>query len=836
MKRAVLGAAAGISLGLALVVETTLRVPVFDFRSGASMPWLLSSIPQFLLVLLAVVFSGVLGALVGRSGREDLLTPFLPCGLAASIFIPGAFAFAPFLASFAGRFLELLLVVALAVSISRFLGAVRLAISAKWILLAGLVVYLGVGYLVSSKVGLSGDEPHYLLIAYSLLHDRDLEVQNNYGAEDYRSFYAGKIEPRLAPGTAYSVHGIGLPLLLLPGFAAFGLAGVVATEALLSALLLSALYRAALQLTSSSPAALAAVVGFGLTSPALFLSVSAYPEVPAALAVAFLALRLSDAEPPGPFTAFFFPLALGALPFLHVKFLPLGAVLIAAYAGRFGRRSWPAVLSFGSFLLVTFLMFGSLDPTASYGRQRIFLAGVPTGIAGLLFDQEYGLLLHAPFYLLGLAGIVTLMRRSPLLGAVSLLALLAIAIPGAAHPLWSGGTSPPARFLYPALPFLAMGAGALLAREREIGAGHWASWLIAWSAGLGLSMLFLPGGPYFLNARDGTGRIWEALSTSWNLADYLPSLVISDPRSLASAGALFVFLIAAVAAQGIRARGFPITVLFSALLLGAWIHDRTGVRRSRELEPHSVLRVMHRLSERERESFLSLPSFERPSREELAARVSLPLEAASGDGDPRHWWSRAYDLPPGRYRLSGTPPSGIAFYNGDAAFQSDDPVFQSGVGLGRFRLRARNLFEPPRLFLLEPRRGPLIALATLPAPGLRFHAFDDEVFADPAGFWVRKASRAVFAIELESQKARGVHLLLANGGVSNVVSVDSRTLRDRFELSPWEEREIELILAANIESFAVESESGFSPRSLDPRSRDFRDLGVLVRARPGRLR
>ncbi|HJS74927.1 MAG TPA: hypothetical protein VJ921_11620, partial [Vicinamibacteria bacterium] len=729
MKRALLGAAAGVSLGAALAVETTLRVPIFDFRSAASSPWLLSSVPRLLPTTVAVVLGGVLGALLGRRGREDLLTPFLPGGLAASVFFPGVFAVAPFLASFSGWSLGLLLAAALAISISRLGGKLPARVSAKAVFLAGLVTCLGVGSWISSRVGLSGDEPHYLLTTYSLLHARDLAVQNNYGAEDSRSFYAGKIEPRLAPGTSYSVHGIGLPLLLAPGFAAFGLGGVLATEALLSALLLAALYRASLAITASAPASLAATAGFGLTSPALFLTVSAYPELPAALLAALVARKLCDSAPRSSLAVSGLSLALGTLPFFHVKFLPLGAVLVGALAWRFGRAVWPAAISLGSFFLVTFLMFGTLDPTASYGRPRLFLEGIPAGIAGLLFDQEYGLLLHAPFYLVGFAGLVTLVRRSPLAGVVSIFALLAVLIPGAAHPLWSGGTSPPARFLFPALPFLALGAAALLAREREIGAGRWAPWLLAWSVALGLAMLFLPRGPFFLNTRDGTGRVWEALSTSWNLSDYLPSLIEGDPRSLASAGALFLLLAVSIGAQLGRTRGFPISMLFGALLLGAFFHDTTGVTRSRELEPHWVSRVMHRLSKGGAEvRYVALPSFERLSQEDILARVSLPLEAVSDDGDPRHWWSRAYSLPAGRFRLTGTPPLGITFYNGEGAFQFDGPVLETGVALERFRLRARNLFEPPRLFLLEPRRGSVVALATLAAGGLRLHALDDEVY------------------------------------------------------------------------------------------------------------
>jgi len=847
LKRAVLGAAAGVAAGLALVVRTTLRAPIFDSPAGADDPWLVSSVPPLLLVLIAVALSGVLGVFLARRGREDLLTPFLPCGLAAGIFLPGAFAEFPFLASFAGRFLDLLLVAGLGVSLSRLARRLPpLAPSAKTIGLAFFVFYLTIGSWISSKVGLSGDEPHYLLITESLLRDFDLAVQNNYGSEDYRTFYQGKIGPRLAAGTPYSVHGIGVPLLLAPGYAAFGLFGVLLTEALISALLLGAIYRASIRITASPSASLAAVAAFGLTSPALFLSVSAYPELPAALVAALALSRLLDSELPGAVAAFGWTLAFGALPFFHLKFLPLAGVLLAAFVfqfGQFGRRResplvWLALgaaVSLGSFLLFTFLTLGSFDPTASYGRQRIFLGRVPLGIAGLLFDQEYGLLLHAPVYLLGFAGIVTLFRQKALLGAVTLLALLSVAIPGAAHPLWSGGTSPPARFLFPALPLLAIAAAALLEQEREIGVGRFSSWLLAPSVALGLSMVFLPGGPFFLNARDGTGRIWEALSTSWNLSDYLPSIVRADPRSLATAAGLFLLVLLAIGAQLRRARGFRAAPLFGALLLAAWALDRTGLPRSRELEPHWVSGVMERLSSGGEEGFVALPSFERLSREALTTRVSLPLEALSGDGDPSHWWSRPYLLPAGRFRLTGTPPAGVTFYNGEGAFQSGDLVFSSEVALGRFQLRAQNLFEPPRIFLIEAREASLdglVALSTLSAEGLRLHALDEEVYPDPAGFWIRKSSRASFAIERGSSRTREAMLRIANGGVSNVVTVDSGAVKESFRLDPWKERDIGLTLEARVEAFAIESRSGFRPSALDPGSRDDRELGVLVRARP----
>jgi hypothetical protein len=842
LKRAVLGAVAGIAIGLALAARPALRAPVFDPRAAMDTPWLVAEVPPVLPVLAAAALFGALGALAGRRGREDLLTPFVPCGLAAAVFVPGVFARAPFVALFSGRFLDLLLFLALAISLSRLVRPRPLAISTWTVLLVGFVSYLAVGSWISKKVGLSGDEPHYLLITYSLLHDFDLAVQNNYGAQDYRSFYDGKVEPRLAVGTPYSVHGIGVPLLLLPGFAAAGLRGVLVTEAVLAALLLAAIYEAALRLTASPSAALYALAGFGLTSPALFLSVSAYPELPAALASALSLRRLLDPNPPRGLAALVWTLALGTLPFFHVKFVPLAGLLIAAFAYRFARERRSlflpfvagAALSTTAFLLFSFFTTGSYDPTAAYGRQRVFLDRVPLGVAGLLFDQEFGLLLHAPVYLLGLAGIVTLFRRNRLQGTFTLLALLVVAIPGAAHPLWSGGTSAPARFLFPALPLMMVAAAALLESEREIGVGRWAPWLLASSLGVSLSMLFLPGGPFFLNGRDGRGQIWEALSSSWDLTDYLPSLVRADPRSLACAAGLSLLVLLALGAQIRRTRGFPLAPFLALLLVAAWGYEGIGVSRSRVLEARWVLDIMHHLSRSAGGRFFALPPFEPLSREELGARVSLPLEALSGDGDPRHWWSRAYSIPAGRFRLSGAPPMGVTFFNGEGAFQSDQLVFSSRVALGQFRLRVRNLFEPPRLFLLEPRPSAKVALATISADGLRLHSLGGDVYLDPTGFWIRKGSRASFAMEVEPAPSGTpeARIELANGGAPNVVSIASAPANASFSLAPWEEREIRLAMDGPVLDVIIESESGFRPSDLDPRTRDDRELGVLVRARP----
>src|SRR5262249_27067339 len=85
-----------------------------------------------------------------------------------------------------------------------------------------------------------GDEPHYLVIAQSLLKDGDLQIENNHQRGDYEAYFPGPLKPDyLALGKnrkIYSVHAPGLPAVVAPVFALFGYPGVLAFLALVSGL------------------------------------------------------------------------------------------------------------------------------------------------------------------------------------------------------------------------------------------------------------------------------------------------------------------------------------------------------------------------------------------------------------------------------------------------------------------------------------------------------------------------------------------------------------------------------------------------------------------------
>ena len=91
-----------------------------------------------------------------------------------------------------------------------------------------------------ARVGPEGDEPHYLMVAESLLRDGDLSLERDYAEGRYAVFHDAPLEPhyrvRGKGGAIYSLHAVGLSILILPAWALAGYAGVTVFMALLAAL------------------------------------------------------------------------------------------------------------------------------------------------------------------------------------------------------------------------------------------------------------------------------------------------------------------------------------------------------------------------------------------------------------------------------------------------------------------------------------------------------------------------------------------------------------------------------------------------------------------------
>jgi hypothetical protein len=484
----------------------------------------------------------------------------------------------------------------------------------------------------------------------------------------------------------------------------------------------------------------------------------------------------------------------------------------------------------GALSLLAFfaVVFGNPNPLAAYGRQRIFLEGIPLGLAGLLFDQEFGLLPVSPFYVVAFAALGTQLRREMRPALLILGVLGAVALPGAAHPLWTGGTSAPARFLFPALPLLAAAAAAFTCFEPRRGMAVWTRPLLIAGLSLGAFMAFGPGQPLYLNQRDGTGRLWESLGSSWDLTHYLPSITRADSRSLAMAIAGMLVLSVIVLLHWSRRRfSLPpvialafLTVFLVDWALPGWVASGSGTR--------WMTTLLRQLSQRENDRFLLLPSAESLAGPEVRERIDIPLffveNRETGD-----WRSPAFHLPAGVYRLEGHSPELLRLCNGQGCLSSAgiEGGFATRVALAHFHIRSKTPRAQLRLRARRLSLSPIVADRSLRLDhGVDVHALDDHAYLDPKGFWIRGGEKAEFA--LETSGGSPGQIVLANGGRENWVVVEYHGQANQFLLRPWARRTLGLPMNGEVLLLSVTSRSGFRPSELDSSSNDGRMLGVLL--------
>jgi hypothetical protein len=250
--------------------------------------------------------------------------------------------------------------------------------SPGWRLLIGVFLTTLTVYLLAAAWILpfveppTGDSPHYLMQAISLIEDGDLDLRNNYTtAESYSQFSApgrrragfrgipvsypvqpeGHIVVRSTPEGEvwYPKHGLGLPLLVVPGWlvgreltpwlawltahGSGGWPGTVVQMALIGALLAAQVFLLGWEVTGWRGIALTVWAAVSFSVPQLFVSLLLFPEIPAALATIYAFRHL--AVRPLPTTLWrllLIGLAIAVLPWLNPRFVLLsgGLVLIGA--------------------------------------------------------------------------------------------------------------------------------------------------------------------------------------------------------------------------------------------------------------------------------------------------------------------------------------------------------------------------------------------------------------------------------------------------------------------------------------------------------------------------
>src|SRR6185503_14686398 len=178
----------------------------------------------------------------------------------------------------------------------------------------------------------AGDEPHYLVMAQSLLRDHDLKIENNHRQLDYREYFGGDLKPdylrRGTDGEIYSIHPTGLPVVVAPVYALGGYPAVLAVLALAGAVATGLTWVVVWRQTHDAPATWFAWAAVSLSAPFFFQAFTVYPDAPGAALVMVGLLALSSARTT-PARLVSTGAALALLPWFHTRFAVLEASLIA---------------------------------------------------------------------------------------------------------------------------------------------------------------------------------------------------------------------------------------------------------------------------------------------------------------------------------------------------------------------------------------------------------------------------------------------------------------------------------------------------------------------------
>jgi hypothetical protein len=499
---------------------------------------------------------------------------------------------------------------------------------------AGFAFFALLSTRMPGPAGPQGDEPQYVLLAHSLLSDADVDLADEFAGRDYAAFFSGTLEPHTSPFSraphAYSIHTPGLPLLILPGYALAGYAGVRLTLCAFVALAAMLVQRVVRRRTGDERLALGAWGLLVFAPPLPFYAMRVYPETPAVLAAAvFLWARATG----GPLAAGAAMAAAAVLPWVHPKLFLLSALGLAVtfvrpgrWAGRAGAVAVLA-LSMAALLLHFHAQFGRASLHGGFPATNLDLALLPRGLLAVLFDRQFGLLAVAPALALAVPGLWWSARRRDLSAApAALIAGLFLVLSGAFR-FWWGGACPPARYVLPAVPAL----GVLLAPALGGRPG-----LAAALGGLGLGIVGLAAeAPRIVHNRaDGESLLLRFLSPSFDLNALLPSFFDEGFAPVALAAACAAALGAAWRWRWAGALGGAAAVVLTA----SAVSDRPRV--DRRLATLDVLWDWQpgRLTG--------------PAGPPDLATLALPLEL------PRAPWtfaererrnSRRMDVPPGRY-------------------------------------------------------------------------------------------------------------------------------------------------------------------------------------------
>jgi len=785
---------------------------------------------------------------------------------------------------------------------SRLIGAKTIE---RWnlssITTAVFVITAAIAGMAASRLTLtptfpSGDEPHYLVIAQSLWRDGDLKIENNHRRGDYREyFFRDELDPhyltRGADGAIYSIHPIGISVLMAPIYAAGGYQAVVWALIFMAALAAAIAWRWTVATLNAPGAATFAWAAIAFSAPFLFNTFTVYPEIAAALAVMIalaLALR-TNAERSGSLPWLIAGVATATLPWLSTKYAPMSAALLLVVILRLRKREpasllldpkvWavvaPYALSLAGWFAFFYAIWGNPLPMAPYGSlTQTTPLNLRFGAPGLLFDQEYGLLAFAPVYILAATGLFQMWRSGAELRRQAIeitFIFTALLVTVGAFRIWWGGTSAPARPLASGLLLLALPI-AMAFRSAPAGTPRRAAQhLLLWiSIGIAITLAVSHEGLLINNGRDGTSTLLEFWSPRWELWTLAPTFIAHEWPT-AWLHALWWLAIAGVAAVVLaksRVTRPGMSALVAATTLGAalmivavtlpWLPADPPLPRV-DLGARSRLAALDGFDSRVRPAAMVYDPLRRGATVDVLPQLVLgvrPMQRT--DPQPiRVIHNGRFALPAGTYKIDvqfgDRPPDravplslqvgriGPPLQTWTLQPQAGQrwetslwlPVDANFVALrGPVELeRAIDAITITPTAVVDAGARPLVPVVLSAASyrGVAMFFHNEQLYPEPEGFWTIGERSVEVTVATPPGRTAPIVLRIHGGGWPNSAILSTFGWYRQYSLMPGQTADVELpIVAGGIVPLTISAANGFYPKDLDPASKDPRFLGIWV--------
>lgn len=308
----------------------------------------------------------------------------------------------------------------------------------------------------------TGDEPRNLIIARSIFVDHSVEatraVRHELQTKEFHPGYPGeRTGIRQTANGMFTPHGLAVPAYIALPLAYHGREGARYAMVAIAALVAGAAAWLAMFYGASPLIAFAASAGATIAMPFLPAAGQFYPDLPGG-AICLLALirLIHNRDQPISKSDIPIQLLIATLPWWHIRFSAAALILVAGTlilrprsTRSIAMTCIPLMVSLLSLCAYNIYAFDNI--AGVYKRDEMEISTTSAMVLlGLLIDQNHGLLVQNPVFLVGAFFFPAFIRFDWRVGLIVLAVFAALLVPNALHINWYGGASISGRFQWSA--------------------------------------------------------------------------------------------------------------------------------------------------------------------------------------------------------------------------------------------------------------------------------------------------------------------------------------------------------------------------------------------------